>query len=75
MDLSNISPLARGLGKLISKGDWSFWWGDGTWYNLKAPLNGRHVWSHGEIIYFCYHDGEVRFFVSGEIWGGGENNL
>ena len=71
----SISPLARGLGKLISKGDWTFWWGDGTWYNLKAPLGNRPGWSAGEIIYFSYHDEEVRFFTTGDIWGSGDNNL
>lgn len=61
--MSDISLLARGLGKLLLKGDWTFWWGDGMWYDLKAPLNGRDAWSHGEIIYFCQRDSEVRFKV------------
>lgn len=64
----SISPLALGLGKLISKGDWSFWWGDGTWYDLKAPLGNRSGWSYGEIIFFSYHDNEVRFSVDSDNW-------
>lgn len=59
----SISPLALGLGKLISKGDWSFWWGDGTWYDLKAPLNDKMGWTYGDIIYFERHDKRVKFNV------------
>lgn len=69
----SISSLALGLGKLISKGDWSFWWGDGTWYDIKAPLtNGG--WRAGDMILFSRHDNEVRFFVTGDRWDR-DNNL
>lgn len=73
MEVVSISPLALGLGKLISKGDWSFWWGDGTWYDIKAPLTNG-AWRAGDMILFSRHDNEVRFFVTGDRWDR-DNNL
>ncbi len=63
--MNDISPLARGLGSIIEKGDcWFFPKGEGDWsYLLMAPKPGQHSWTTGERVRFFSTDRDVMFKV------------
>jgi hypothetical protein len=51
---TTLSPLVLGLSKLLEKGDWTFWFGDGSSYDFtpKNNMDYRVVLSrHDDSVY------------------------
>lgn len=58
-----LSPLVRGLSKLMEKGDWAFWIGEDVWWSMTPSST-----SFDCRVKLCRCDNETRVNL-GNRWG------